>query len=75
MEPVWPKCSTPSGRDAMAVDRAEPGQRRRMAVEHRDDAAIGGQAGEQPLDVRAGVNEAALPRAQCRRPAGVEPIG
>jgi hypothetical protein len=44
----------------MAVDGAEPRQRRRMAVEHRDDPAIGRHVREQFLDMQAGVNEAAL---------------
>ncbi len=46
-----------------------------MAVEHRDDAAVRRQIGEQPLDVRAGMDEAALARALRRGPAGVEPVG
>ena len=58
----------------VAADRSEPGQGRRMAVEHGDNAAMGRQLGEQPLDVRAGVNEAALARAHRRSPARVEPV-
>ena len=46
-----------------------------MAVEHGDDAAVRRQIGEQPLDVAAGVDEAALARPLRRRPAGVEPVG
>src|SRR5580698_1048222 len=57
---------------AMAVDGAEPGQSRRMAVEHADDAAMPRQAGEQALDMRAGVGQTALARPTCRGPAGVE---
>ena len=34
-----------------------------------------GSSVEQPLDVRAGVDEAALARPQRRGPAGVEPVG
>ena len=60
---------------AMAVDRAEPGERRRMAVEHGDDAAMRRHVGQQPLDMRAGMHEAALARALRRGPAGVEPVG
>src|SRR3984885_6476087 len=37
--------------DLVAEDRAEPGQRRRVAVEHADDAAIGRQAGQEPFDM------------------------
>ena len=33
------------------------------------------QVGEQPLDMRAGVDEAALAGALRRGPAGVEPVG
>src|SRR5579862_3490406 len=60
---------------AMAVDRAEPGQGRRMAVEHADDAAMARQRGEQPLDMGAGMDQAALARAACRGPAGIEAVG
>ena len=46
-----------------------------MAVEHRDEAAVRRHVREQPLDVAAGVDEAALARPLRRRPAGVEPVG
>src|SRR5580704_19384618 len=59
---------------AMAVDGAEPRQGRRMAVEHADDAAMAWQAGEQPLDMGAGVNQAALARPARRGPAGIETV-
>ena len=59
----------------MAVHGAQPRQRRRMSVEHADDAAMRRQAGEQALDMGAGVHEAALARAAGRGPAGVEPVG
>src|SRR5580693_4570413 len=55
---------------AMAVDGAEPRQGRRMAVEHADDAAMSRQAGEQALDMGAGVHQTALARPTCRGPAG-----
>src|SRR5882672_12259812 len=58
---------------AMAVHGAEPGERRRMAVEHRDDSAMARHAGEQPLDMRARMREAALAGALRRGPAGIEP--
>src|SRR5580692_5251205 len=45
---------------AMAMDGAEPRQGRRMTVENADDAAMPRQAGEQPLDMRAGVHQPAL---------------
>lgn len=43
---------------AMTVDRAEPGERGWMPVEHGDDAAVRRQAAKQSLDMRAGMNEA-----------------
>ena len=46
-----------------------------MAVEHGDERAVRRQAVEQPLDVRAGMHQAALARALRRGPAGVEPVG
>ena len=60
---------------AVAAHGAEPGERRRMAVEHGDDAAMGRHLGEQPLDMAARVHQAALARAARRRPAGIEPVG
>ena len=59
---------------AVAMDGAEPRQSRRMAVEHADDAAMRRQAGEQPLDMRAGVHETALARPARRGPAGIETV-
>ena len=61
--------------DAMAGDRAQPAERRRMTVEHADNAAMPRQAGEQPLDMGAGMDQAALARPPCRGPAGIEPVG
>jgi hypothetical protein len=57
------------------VDGAKPSERRRVAIEHRDDPAMRRHVGEQFLDMRTRVNEAALARALCRCPAGVETIG
>src|SRR5215468_6202261 len=37
--------------DAMAVDGAEPGERRRMAVEHGDDPAMGRHIGHELFDM------------------------
>ena len=53
----------------------EPGERCRMPIEHRDDAAMGRHLGEEPLDVAAGVNEPALARAARGGPAGIEAVG
>src|SRR4029079_3492914 len=60
---------------AIARDRAEPGQCRRMSIEHADDAAMRRYGGTQALDVRSRVHEAALARALRRGPARVEAIG
>ncbi len=59
----------------MPVHGTEPGERCGMAVEHGNNAAVGRRVGEQFLDMRAGVNEAALARALRRSPAGVETVG
>ena len=56
--------------------RAEPAERRRMAVEHGDDAAIARQRRQQILDMaeilRAAVVAAQFPR---RGPARMQPVG
>src|SRR5262249_48286329 len=49
----------PERAHAMAAYGAEPGERRRVAVEHGDDAAMGRHVGKQPLDMRTRVHEAA----------------
>src|SRR5262245_40340401 len=59
---------------AVTVHSAEPGERRRVAVEHGDHSAMGRQVGEEPLDMRAGVDEAALAGALRRGPAGIESV-
>src|SRR3974377_225216 len=59
----------------MAGDRAKPGERRRMAIEHADDAAMRRHVGEQALNMRAGVHEAALACPLRGGPAGIEPVG
>src|SRR6202035_3383272 len=59
---------------AVAMDGAEPGQGRRMTVQHADDAAMPRQVGEQPLNMRAGVNQTALARPARRGPAGIETV-
>src|SRR5665213_2769852 len=45
---------------AMAGDGAEPGKRRRMAVDHSDDAAMRRHIGKQTLDMRARMHQPAL---------------
>src|SRR5260370_21224617 len=63
----------PERAHAMAGDAAEPGQRRRMAVEHGDDAAMISHIGKDALDVRARMHETALARPLPPGPTGVEP--
>ena len=41
----------PKRTDLVAIDGAEPGERRRMAVEHADNAAMRRQAGHQPFNM------------------------
>ena len=60
---------------AVAVDAAEPGERRRMAVDHGDEAAVARQRREQPLDMAHGAAHAVGAGARRRRPAGIEPVG
>jgi len=64
----------PEGAHAMAVHGAEPGERRRMAVDDGHDPAVGWHIGQQLFDMRAGVHEATLARALRRGPAGVETV-
>ena len=51
----------PERADTVAVHRAQPRQRRRMRILHRDERGGGGHSGEERLDVsRAGVYDAVL---------------
>ena len=75
MVPVWPKCSTPSDRVRWPCDGAEPGERRRMAIDDRDQRAMRRHIGEQTLDVAPGMDKPVLARPLRRGPAGIEPIG
>ncbi len=61
--PVWPKPLDAERARAVARDGAEPGERRRVAVEHGDEAAARGHVGQQALDVARGAELAALARA------------
>src|SRR5262249_4791066 len=61
--------------DAVAVDRAEPCQGRRVAIQHSDNAAISGQTGKQPLDVRAGMDKSTFAGATGRGPARIQTVG
>ena len=62
--------------DAVAADAAEPAQRRRMAVNDSDDAAIARQRRQQILDVAEDCVAAAV-AAQFSRsgPADMQPVG
>src|SRR3954462_566026 len=58
----------------VAMDRTKPAERRRMGIAHRDDAGIRRQIAQQPLDVRARVDQPALACALRRGPARVQTI-
>jgi hypothetical protein len=60
---------------AMAVDGSQPGERRRMAVEHGHQTAIARQGLEQPLDMAHRPPIAALPRTFGGLPSSIEAIG
>ena len=49
MSPDWPKRSTPSGTIALAGNRAQPGQGRRMEVADRDQRGARAQPRQQAL--------------------------
>src|SRR5512133_2585940 len=65
----------PERAGAVTINRAKPGERRRMAVNHRHEWAMRGNIGEQALDVASRVNEPVLACALRGHPAGIEPIG
>ena len=56
-------------------DGTKPGQRGRMSVEHRNDAAMRRHVREQSLDMRARMYQATLARALRGGPARIEPVG
>src|SRR5581483_6951043 len=61
--------------DAMTAHAADPAQRRRMAVEHGDDAAIARQGREQLLDMAQMLHAAAVAAQLPRRgPTRVESV-
>ena len=51
----------PQRLDAMATDRAQPAQRRRMAVDDGDNAAIARQRCQQLLDMAEMLHTSAMP--------------
>jgi hypothetical protein len=69
-----PKVLDTKRANAMTADRADPGKGRRVAIEHRHDAAMGRQIGEQALDMRTRMHKPALARSLRRGPAGVETV-
>ena len=60
---------------AMSMHRAEPTERRRMAVKHCDERAVGRHIDQQLFHMRAGMRKASLARPHCRRPASVQSVG
>src|SRR5215471_14564053 len=61
--------------DAMAAHAAEPAERRRMAVDHGDDAAVAGQWREQLLDMAQMLHAAAVaPELARRGPPRMQPV-
>ena len=69
MSPDWPKWSTPSGTIALPRDRAEPGQRRRMAVDDRDQRRAAGAAAPSSRSATPGsaARPGAARQSRCRR--------
>ncbi len=59
----------------VAIDAADPGKRRRVAVDHGDQPAVARQRRKKPLNVAHGVDDTALPRPLGRLPPGIQPIG
>ena len=58
----------------LAAHPAEPAERRRMAVDHRDQAGIRRQGAEQALDRGAGTRIAGPASLLGGVPAGVQPV-
>ena len=59
---------------ALAVDGAEPGERRRMPIDDRDDRGAPRHLGQQALDMGLRTVVARFALAARGGPAGVEPI-
>lgn len=74
MVPGLTEAFHPQRQRGMPGDRAQPGQRRGVAVDHRHDAAVAGQAAQHPLGHR-GRRLSLFPRPLRAQPAGVQPVG
>src|SRR5690606_6645631 len=61
--------------NAMAADRAQPGESRRMSVEDSHQAAMVRHAHQETFDVRTRVRKPALARPLRRHPARIETVG
>ena len=61
--------------DAVPGDRAEPGERRRVAVEHGDDRGVGGEPSQQPFDRRGAPGIAGDPGLAGADPTLVQAVG
>ena len=62
--------------DPMAAHAAEPAERRRMAVDHGDDAAVARQRRQQFFDMAEMLRPAAVAAQLSRRgPARMQPVG
>ena len=59
---------------AMAVDGAQPGERCWMTVDYRDEPAMRRDVRQQPLDMRARMDEPAFSRPLCCGPGSIEPV-
>src|SRR3546814_1596483 len=59
----------------MAAHAAEPRERRRVAVQHGDQAGVTVERGQQVLDVAARLQVALLARALGGMPTRTEPVG
>src|SRR5215510_1846225 len=63
------------GADTVAAHAAEPGQRRRMAVDERDQAGVRGEQRQQLLYMRNRIAVAGLAGAFGSVPPGIQAIG
>ena len=63
------------GPGAVTHHGAEPAERRRVPVEHRDEAARRGHRGEQALDMALGARPPGLAQALRGGPARLKPVG
>ena len=69
------KMLDPERNGLMPADGAEPGQRRRMPVNHGDEFAVRRQVPHQGFDMGFGGRTAACPRPLGGRPSRIEAVG